>query len=513
MRLISTIAEMQRLAREIRARGRSLALVPTMGALHEGHLSLIRQAKHQCNSTVVSIFINSRQFESSEDLARYPRNLEKDLEILRSFSVDAVFAPSEEEMYPPGSTIAVDPGEVARPLEGALRPGHFRGVATVVLKLFNIVRPDVAYFGQKDFQQTLVIRRLVEDLNLDLRLVVCPIVREPDGLALSSRNARLSREDRRAALALSASLRRAEQCVHAGESEAPRIRAEMEKLLAREERVQLEYATLVDPVRLQPVERVTPGAVALVAARVGEVRLIDNLILGPPGASPQILLQLAWTAQPVVDTQALIPGFETEAVRRTIADCRECAAISTIRLPPAEFLAKHVKAVYRDRNQPRVAVVGRDSPANPGHYLYNHPDDLNRFVVGLFDLLGVKDFEEFKSRFVLTDAVRCHATGPHVAQKALAYCTRHLVEELKLFPNLETLVIMGEDAYLQFQRFILERGEREFRPFEELLGAQGWAREAVRAAAINDRVLRAFYCHHPTYGYKRSPSLAPFLNE
>jgi pantoate--beta-alanine ligase len=513
MHLITTIAEMQRLARDIRARGRSLALVPTMGALHEGHLSLVRQAKHQCDATVVSIFVNSRQFESDEDLARYPKDLEKDVETLRPFAVDAVFAPQEAEMYPPGFTISVDPGEVARPLEGALRPGHFRGVATVVLKLFNIVRPDVAYFGQKDFQQTLVIRRLVEDLNLDVRLVVCPVVRDLDGMAVSSRNVRLSPQERRAALVLSASLRRAEECVHAGDSEARRVRAEIEQLIAREESVQLEYAAIVDPARLQPVERITPGAVALVAARVGEVRLIDNLILGPPGTAPHLLLQLAWTAKPVVDAQALIPGFETEAVRRYIAACRECAAISTIRLPPVEFLAKHVKSTYRDRNTPRVAVVGRDSPSHPAHYLYNQPEDLNRFVTGLYALLGIEHFEQFKSKFVLTDAVRCHSTGPHVAQKALAYCARHLLEELKLFPSLDTLVILGEDAYLQFQRFVLERGEREIKPFDELLGEPGWAREAVRVAAINDRVLRVFYCHHPTYGYKRSPSLAAFLAE
>jgi pantoate--beta-alanine ligase len=513
MRLITTIAEMQRLAREIRAHGRSLALVPTMGALHEGHLSLVRQAKHQCDAIVVSIFVNSKQFDSPDDLARYPRNLEKDVETLRPFKVDAIFAPDEAEMYPAGFTTSVEPGEVARPLEGALRPGHFRGVGTVVLKLFNIVRPDVAYFGQKDFQQTQVIRRLVEDLNLDVRLVVCPLVRDLDGLAVSSRNALLSPEERRAALVLSASLQRAEECVGAGESEAQRIRAEMEKLIAEEGLVHLEYATIVNPAQLQPVERVTPGAVALVAARVGKVRLIDNLILGPPGSSHHLLLQLAWTAQQVTDTEALIPGFETEAVRRYIASCRECAAVSTIRLPPCEFLAKYVKAVYRDRNAPRVAVIGRDSPANSGQYLYNQPEIVNRFVAGLYELVGVKDFKEFQSKFVLTDAVRCHSTGPHVPQKALAYCARHLLEELRLFPNLETLVILGEDAYLQFQRFVLERGEREFRPFEELLGEAGWVREAVRVPSINDRVLRVFYCNHPTYGYKRSPSLAAFLAE
>ena len=185
MRVIQSVTEMRSLSRELRARGRSLALVPTMGALHEGHFSLVRLARRQCDATVVSIFVNPKQFNSPHDLEIYPRNLDEDLELLQPFKVDAVFAPAEMEMYPDGFTASVVPGEIAARLEGIARPGHFQGVATVVVKLFNLVRPDVAYFGQKDFQQVMVIRRLIEDLNLDLRFVIAPIVRDADGLAVS----------------------------------------------------------------------------------------------------------------------------------------------------------------------------------------------------------------------------------------------------------------------------------------------------------------------------------------
>lgn len=512
MRAIGSISEMQSFSREVHARGRSLALVPTMGALHEGHCSLVRHAKRQCDVIVVSIFVNPTQFDSKHDLERYPRNLEKDLELLSPFKIDAVFAPSATEMYPGGFTTSVDPGEVARPLEGAHRPGHFRGVATVVVKLFNIVRPDVAYFGQKDFQQALVIRRLIEDLNLDSRLVISPIIRDADGLAVSSRNVHLDAEERRAALVLCRSLKRAEQVAQSGEADAGKIRAEMEKLFAAEPRVELEYAALADPVRLEPVERVTPGCVALVAARVGKARLIDNLIFGPPGASPDLLLQLALTAQSLVNTQALIPGFKTEAVRRSIEACRECAAVTSILLPPREFLVQYIKTMYPDLNAPRGAVIGRDSPGNADNFLYRNPEASTRFARGLFELLGVKDFAEFKARFVLTDAIRCHATGPHVPEKALAYCSRHLREELKLFPNLEMLVVLGDDAYWQCHRYLLERSDREFKPFNELLGERGWALEKARVPALSERAMRIFYCYHPTYGYKRSPSIAAWLS-
>ena len=511
MRVISTIAEMQGFAREVRARGKSMALVPTMGALHEGHLSLVRQAKRQCDVIVVSIFVNPKQFDSAEDLARYPRNLEKDVELLRSFKVDAAFAPDVPGLYPQGFSASVDEGELAVPLEGASRPGHFRGVATVVVKLFNIVKPDVAYFGQKDFQQAQVIRHLVEDLNLEVRLVICPTVREPDGVAVSSRNASLNDKERRAARALFRSLRLAEELAHSGESDARKVLVEMRKLFAAEPGVQLEYATIVEPSALQPVERLAPGCVALVAARAGPARLIDNLILGPPGTSPETLLQLAISSQPVVGTHAMIPGFETEAVRLRVASCRHCAAISSIQLPPREYLSAYVKMHYPDLAVPRVAIIGRDAPATSDMYLYRNPQGHNRFFDRLFELVGVKNLAEFKTRFVLADAVRCHASGPHVPENALAYCAEHLRAELKLFPNLESVVILGHDAYLQFQRFLLERAPANIKPFDELLKMDGWAREDARISSLGERLLHIFYCYHPTFGYHRSPSIAQWL--
>jgi len=498
-------------AREVRSRGISLALVPTMGALHEGHLSLVRRAKHQCDVVVVSVFVNPAQFGPAEDLARYPRTLTEDLELLRSFKVDAVFAPADAEMYPEGFRTFVEPGEIAASFEGASRPGHFRGVATVVLKLFNIVEPDVAYFGQKDFQQVQVIRRLVEDLNLGVRLVVCPIVREPDGVAMSSRNRYLSAEERLAALVLQRCLQRAEELAQAGEASAKKLLEEMQSVFAAEPRAQLDYLAIVEPTWLRPVERVAAGSVALVAARVGKVRLIDNLIFGPPGSSPEVRLQLALTAQPVVDMGARIPGLETETLKRKIEDCRNCAAISSILLPPREFLAKYLKRDYPDLNSVRVAVIGRDAPMNPEHFLYRSPEAANRFVTGLYELLGVKSFGEFKARFVLTDAVRCHAHANRVPERALEHCVKHLREELRLFPNLESIVLLGEDAYLQFQDLVLGRELRNIRPFDELVKQQGWAQEVIRVPSLGERARRVFYCHHPTYGYKRSPSIAGVL--
>jgi pantoate--beta-alanine ligase len=483
-----------------------------MGALHEGHLSLVRQAKHQCDVIVVSIFLNPTQFGPAEDLAPYPRNLEKDLDLLKPFKVDAAFAPSDAEMYPEGFHTFVEPGEAAASLEGASRPGHFRGVATVVLKLFNIVSPDVAYFGQKDFQQVLVIRRLMEDLNLQVRLVVCPIVRDADGLAKSSRNSRLSAEDRRAALALNRSLRRAEKLVHAGETDASKLLEEMRSVFAAEPRAQPDYLAIVEPARLRPIARVTAGSVGLVAARVGTLRLIDNLIFGPPGSSPELLLQLALTAPIGLDTSARIPGLETETLRLRIESCRDCAAISSILLPPREFLGKYLKSDYPDLNAPRVVVIGRDAPVNPENFLYHCPHRVNRFVSGLYELLGVKNFGEFQARFVLTDAVRCHATETHVPERALAHCVKHLRDELKLFPNLEAIVVLGEDAYLQFQQLVLGRDTTRFKPFTDLLQEQGWAREDVRVSSLGDRTLRVIYCYHPTFGYKRSPSIARQLD-
>jgi pantoate--beta-alanine ligase len=290
---------MMRFTADMRSQAKSLALVPTMGALHEGHLSLIRRAKQECNVAVVSIFVNPTQFGPTEDLARYPRSPEKDLALLESLDVEAVFAPCSREIYPPDCTTFVDPGHIATVFEGALRPGHFRGVATVVLKLFNIVSPDMAFFGQKDFQQTVVIRRLVEDLNFPVRIALCPIVREADGLAKSSRNVYLNAEDRKAALVISRSLKRAEEMTQAGEGNTEKLLEEMRKTFDAEPRAQLDYAAIVNPTTLEPVAQVMPGLVALVAARLGTVRLIDNLIFGPPGSTPEQRLQLALATQPI----------------------------------------------------------------------------------------------------------------------------------------------------------------------------------------------------------------------
>jgi pantoate--beta-alanine ligase len=509
--LITSVHELQTYTREVRSRGRSLGLVPTMGALHEGHLSLVRRAKQQCDATLVSIFVNPTQFAPGEDFHRYPRSLERDAALLWSLNVNAIFAPPDEEMYPSGFDTHVDPGELAVPFEGAARPGHFRGVATVVLKLFNLVQPDVAYFGQKDFQQVQVIRRLVQDLNLNVRLVICPIVRLPDGLALSSRNSYLSPEARQAALALPRCLRRGETLVHAGEADAATLLKEMRQVIEAEPLVQLDYLAIVNPADLEPVERVRTGAAALVAARVETVRLIDNLILGPLGSSPELLLQQAFASQSIMPVGARIPGLETEALRKRVESCRDCAAISSVLIPPREFLAKYLKRDYPDLNRVRVVIIGRDAPMNPDHYFYYHPEGPSRFAQTLYELLGVSTFQEFKERCVLTDALRCHVQAARVPEKALAFCARHLSEELKHFPQLQVIVTLGQDAYLQFQTYLLGRSPGEFKPFEELLRPEGWAEEEVHLPAVKDRALHVFYCYHPTLGYKHSPSLAQSL--
>jgi pantoate--beta-alanine ligase len=283
MDLITSLAGMKAFSRRARSEGKKLALVPTMGALHKGHLSLVERAKDECDAVVVSAFVNPTQFSLKEDFARYPRDLAGDIATLGPLRVDVLFSPSAAEMYPQGFEAFVEPGSVAAPLEGARRPGHFRGVATVVLKLFNIVAPDVAYFGRKDFQQTLVVQRLIEDLNLDVRLIVCPIAREPDGLARSSRNAYLGPPERQAASLLHRSLKLAEELFAAGETKAGRILEEMRKVFDTEPRANVDYVALVEPTRLQPIALVTPGSVALVAARIGTVRLIDNTVLGSAG--------------------------------------------------------------------------------------------------------------------------------------------------------------------------------------------------------------------------------------
>ena len=252
-----------------------------MGALHEGHLSLVRAAKAHCDAVAVSIFVNPTQFGPTEDLSKYPRQFERDCRLLEKEGVEILFAPPVEEIYPRGQVTWVSVEGLSDKLDGRSRPGHFRGVTTIVAKLFNIIEPQVAFFGQKDAAQLAVIRRMVRDLNFPVEIVSGPIVREPDGLAMSSRNAYLSREERGRALVLESSLQRAAQEFQAGERNAAKLISAAKELLAREPQVVLDYLEVVDPDTLEPIERINEKAEALmaVAAFVGSTRLIDNLVL------------------------------------------------------------------------------------------------------------------------------------------------------------------------------------------------------------------------------------------
>jgi pantoate--beta-alanine ligase len=252
-----------------------------MGYLHEGHLSLVRAAKAECASVVVSIFVNPTQFGPSEDLSRYPRDLPRDLELLILEKVDLVWTPTAEEMYPPGFQTWVTVEEITQPLEGSMRPGHFRGVATVVAKLFNAVRPDKAYFGQKDAQQAAVIRRMGRDLNFMLEVVVCPTWREPDGLAMSSRNVYLNPDERRAATVLYKALTAAQSAYTAGEREAENLRQIMTQTIQRQPLARLQYVSCADPDTLQEIQGAISGQALLsMAVFIGKTRLIDNLVVG-----------------------------------------------------------------------------------------------------------------------------------------------------------------------------------------------------------------------------------------
>ncbi|HEY4234180.1 MAG TPA: pantoate--beta-alanine ligase [Lacipirellulaceae bacterium] len=263
-----------------RAAGDTVGLVPTMGALHEGHLSLVDAARTECDLTVVSIFVNPSQFSPQEDFARYPRDLDRDLSLLEEHGCDLVFAPAVEEMYRSGDTTTIDVGPLAEALEGKSRPTHFRGVATVVMKLFQFAPAGYAYFGQKDYQQTLVVEQMVRDLAVPIEIRVCPTVREPDGLAMSSRNAYLSGGERRSAAQLSQSLRLAEQLVASGEHDVAAIRAKMEELLRRTDGVDLEYVAFVADGTITPVTTINGPTVVALAAKIGKTRLIDNLRIG-----------------------------------------------------------------------------------------------------------------------------------------------------------------------------------------------------------------------------------------
>jgi pantoate--beta-alanine ligase len=257
-----------------------MGLVPTMGYLHEGHLSLVRRAREECDHVVVSIFVNPTQFGPREDLSKYPRDLDRDLSLLEPLGVDLVWMPTAESMYPPGYQTWVEVEGITRPLEGSMRPGHFRGVTTVVAKLFNAVQPHKAYFGQKDAQQAAVIRQMTRDLNFPIEIVVCPIVREPDGLAMSSRNVYLDPEQRKAATVLSRSLRAAKEAYEKGERDAEKLRGKMKEVLAGEPLADVQYVSCADYDTLEELETVTGKALLSMAVFMGKTRLIDNVVLG-----------------------------------------------------------------------------------------------------------------------------------------------------------------------------------------------------------------------------------------
>jgi pantoate--beta-alanine ligase len=281
MEIIQRPAEMRRVSEDYRRKGKSVGLVPTMGALHEGHLSLIRRCREEHDLVIMSLFVNPTQFNSQADLDRYPRNLDADARSARSSGVDIIFAPAVDGIYPEGYVTYVHVERLTDRWEGAFRPGHFRGVATVCTKLFTICRPHKAYFGQKDYQQSLVVRRLVADLNLDLEIVVLPTVREPDGLALSSRNVLLSPEERRQATVLSRALFRAQAAVRVGERDARRLGTAIEQEIRSAPLAVLDYVGVCDPETLEPLDQITGRAVVVAAAKFGTTRLIDNVLLEP----------------------------------------------------------------------------------------------------------------------------------------------------------------------------------------------------------------------------------------
>jgi len=290
METIHTIAWMTQVAGDARRNDRLLGLVPTMGALHEGHLSLVREARKECSPVVVSIFVNPTQFGPTEDLKKYPRTFEADRAALEKLGVDYLFAPSADEMYPRGFLTTVTVAGLSDKLEGRSRPGHFQGVSTVVLKLFEITQPRLAFFGRKDAQQVRIIRRMADDLNLGVQIVVCPIVREASGLAMSSRNSYLSDPDRRAATALYRALESARREVANGERDAAHLIAAVRQALDAESSVALDYAEIVDAETFEPVLSLRKTCYVLLAARVGKTRLIDNALIEQEGDSFRVTL-------------------------------------------------------------------------------------------------------------------------------------------------------------------------------------------------------------------------------
>ena len=281
MKILRTVQEIQDYTKAVKAEGKVIGLVPTMGALHEGHLTLMRAAKAACDIVIASVFVNPVQFGPNEDYEAYPRQFSADCEKLEAAGVDAVFHPEAEEMYPDGyCTYVTVEGDFTHKLCGAQRPGHFRGVATVVTKLINLAKADEAFFGQKDAQQVVVIRRMVRDLNLNVHINMVPIVREPDGLARSSRNAYLSAEEKTAALVLSRSLKKAETAFEQGEKEVSRLREVVRKVLETEPMAKIDYVECYSFPELKPEETIQAAALLAIAVKIGRTRLIDNVILG-----------------------------------------------------------------------------------------------------------------------------------------------------------------------------------------------------------------------------------------
>ena len=279
MQTILSATQLTALSKQAHRFGKRVGFVPTMGALHQGHLSLVRAARTQCDVVVVSIFVNPTQFGPNEDFTRYPRTLDADSAMLAAEKTDYLFFPAVEEIYPQGAATWVEVETLSGKLDGVSRPGHFRGVTTVVAKLFNIVQPDAAYFGQKDAAQAANIRKMIRDLKFDVEIVVCPIVREADGLAMSSRNVYLQGEQRKQALVLSRALQRVQELTAGGEKSSDKLIAAGKVVMAAESGVLLDYFVIVDPDTLQPVADVAGGALAAVAAYVGNTRLIDNVVL------------------------------------------------------------------------------------------------------------------------------------------------------------------------------------------------------------------------------------------
>jgi len=277
---ISDIPSLRAWTREQRAAGRAIGFVPTMGALHEGHLKLVDEARKRAGRVVMSVFVNPLQFGQNEDLAKYPRDLDRDSTLADRRGVDLLFAPTVQTMYPEGAETRVTPGPTASYWEGAVRPGHFTGVLTVVAKLFHLVQPDVAVFGQKDIQQFTLIRKMVRDLDWPVELVMVPTVREADGLAMSSRNAYLSADQRKDAVLISAGLKAADQAWRKGERDVNALETLLQAALARSERIRVDYIATVEPERLSPAGTAGAGTILCVAVRVGTTRLIDNMIYG-----------------------------------------------------------------------------------------------------------------------------------------------------------------------------------------------------------------------------------------